>query len=405
MLLRTLNDAQLTYCTNVHPGESLPEVRALVRRHVAAVKQAVTPDAPFGVGLRLSAAAAYALNDPGELAPFRSELESLGLYCFSFNGFPYGAFHGQRVKEAVYLPDWCDPERVRYTQALAKVLGQLLPVGVSGSISSVPGCFKPRVAGPATLASMARGMIETVATLVDIARTSGRHLALALEPEPECALETSADAVSFFETYLYGREAREQLVEAADVEPHEAERLLRRHLGVCLDTCHAAVEFESPLEAYRGLLAAGVGVPKVQLSAGLRLPDRAPERLAALREFAEGVYLHQTVVRDDTGLHRYLDLPDALANAERHPASAEWRVHFHVPIFLADLGLFESTQADLLPLLDELSRASDCPHLEVETYTWDVLPEQYRSEEVDVAIARELRFVIDALSRATASVQ
>jgi hypothetical protein len=402
MLLRTLNDAQLTYCTNVHPGETLPAVRALLHKHVRAVKQAVAPEQPFGVGLRLAAAAADSLDNAEELLRFKSELEADGLYCFTLNGFPYGAFHATRVKERVYLPDWQAPERLRYTTVLARVLGELLPLGVKGSISTVPGCFKPNVNGPDSERVMANAMIDVVATLVDIARRQGRHIALALEPEPECFLETTDDALKFFEKYLFSRDGRQRLVESADIEPADAEGALRRHLGVCLDTCHASVEFEAPLQAWHKLQSAGIAVPKVQISAGLRLAEATPQALDALRAFSEGVYLHQTVVRSAGGvLTRYQDLPEALADAP--VAGSEWRVHFHVPIFLRELGVFESTQADLVPLLNELATVPDCPHLEVETYTWDVLPEQFRNVPIEDAIARELRFVQDTLRGALAA--
>lgn len=398
MLLRKLNDAQLTYCTNVHPGETLLAVREMLRQHVTAVKANVAPNERFGVGLRLAAAAADSLAEPAELERFKAELEGLGLYCFTLNGFPYGAFHATRVKERVYLPDWLDLERVRYTQVLARVLGELLPLGVSGSISTVPGCFKPNADSAEAERTMAANLIDTVAVLVDIARSSGRHIALALEPEPACFLETTEEAVRFFETRLFSREARERLVATADVQPTEAERLIRRHLGVCLDTCHASVEFESPLAAWRRLQASGINVPKVQISAGLRLAPSTPERVEALRGFADGVYLHQTVVQTEAGLARYLDLPEVLAKPSA--IGDEWRVHFHVPIFLRELGPFESTQPDLLPLLTELATVPDCPHLEVETYTWDVLPEQFRNVPLEEAIARELRFVQDTLASA-----
>lgn len=403
MLLRTLNDAQLTYCTNVHPGETLPLVRELLKRHVVAVKQAVAPEQPFGVGLRLAAAAADALSNTAELARFKAELEADGLYCFTINGFPYGAFHATRVKERVYLPDWQAPERRRYTEVLARILGELLPLGVNGSISTVPGCFKPNLNGPQSERAMAAAMVDVVAVLVDLARSRGCHVALALEPEPECFLETTDDALKFFETHLFSREARQRLVDVAGIDPADAERTLRRHLGVCLDTCHASVEFESPLDAWRKLQAAGVTVPKVQISAGLRLARATPEALDALRAFSEGVYLHQTVVRSAGRLERFVDLPEALAKAP--VTDAEWRVHFHVPIFLRELGLFESTQDELVPLLRELATVADCPHLEVETYTWDVLPPQFRNEPVEVAIARELGFVRDTLASALAAVR
>lgn len=395
MLLSDLNDAELTYCTNVHPGESLPSVKALLQRHVVSVKAAVAPSQRFGVGLRLAAAAADELRAPGELPRFKQQLESDQLYCFTLNGFPYGAFHGTRVKENVYLPDWRDPERARYTRVLVQILAELLPVGVKGSISTVPGCFRPNATSPDVARRMAESMIDIAALLVDVERERGQHIALALEPEPHCFLETTADALAFFEQYLFSREARQRLVDVAKLQPGQAEAALRRHLGVCLDTCHASVEFESPLDVWRQLATAGICVPKVQISAGLRLPSATPERLQALAAFENEVYLHQTVVRTAHGLERFLDLPEALASEQS--ASSEWRVHFHVPIFLRELGLFESTQSDLLPLLHELAHASDCPHLEVETYTWDVLPEEFRNVPIEEAIARELNFVQDTL--------
>src|SRR5688572_7341935 len=158
MLLSGLNDAQLTYCTNVHPGESLSAVRAALE-HVAAVKRVMAPTRRFGVGLRLAAEATHALVAPEELRRFREELEQQGLYCFTINGFPYGAFHGTRVKELVYLPDWLDVERVRYTQNLAHVLAELLPMGVAGSISTVPGCFRPKATGADAERRMVSGLI------------------------------------------------------------------------------------------------------------------------------------------------------------------------------------------------------------------------------------------------------
>jgi hypothetical protein len=300
------------------------------------------------------------------------------------------------------LPDWLAPERARYTKVLAHVLAELLPAGVKGSVSTVPGCFKPNAKGAVVERAMALAMVDVVASLVEIERQKGCEVALALEPEPECFLETTADAVRFFEQHLLSDDACQRLASATRVEPSEAERLVRRHLGVCLDTCHASVEFETPLEAWRRLKSAGIAVPKVQISAGLRVPEATPEHLQALEAFAEGVYLHQTVVRSEAGLTRYLDLPDALASDAA--LRAEWRVHFHVPIFLRDLGVFESTQSELLPLLQELARTGDCPHLEVETYTWDVLPEAFRNVPVEQAIVRELRFVEAAMNDAVSAV-
>ena len=95
----------------------------------------------------------------------------------------------------------------------------------------------------------------------------------------------------------------------------EAERLLRRHVGVCLDACHASVEYERPVMALQKLRSAGIAVPKIQLSAGLRLGRATPEALAELRAFDDGIYFHQTVVAESDGdggaprrLQRFVDL-------------------------------------------------------------------------------------------------
>jgi sugar phosphate isomerase/epimerase len=396
----------LTYCTNIHPGENWPEVRDNVERYATAVKRSVAPDRPFGVGLRLSAAAADALARPGELDAFRDSLDEQGLYVFTLNGFPYGPFHGQPVKERVYLPDWLDPERLRYTDRLATLLAALLPDGMEGTVSTVPGAFAPRVGGEADEARMAEMLVRHAATLHRIREETGKRIALALEPEPCCHLETSVDAVGFWERHLFAPRAIRSLAAHTGMADGASEAFLREHLGVCLDACHLAVEWEEPAAALDRFRRAGIRVPKVQLSAGLRAEIAGPDdpRLDALEAFADPVYLHQVVERRGDGrLVRYLDLPEALARARAEPEGArEWRVHFHVPLFRERLGPFTNTQPWLGELLDRLRGEPEMPHLEVETYTWDVLPERFRREDVTDAIARELRWVMERLEGAPA---
>lgn len=401
----------LTYCTNIHPGETWPEVRENIERYVLAVRDRVAGGRPFGVGLRLSAEAARALALPEELRAFKSFLAENNLYVFTINGFPYGAFHGTRVKERVYLPDWREDERVRYTTELAEILAEILPPGsaMEGSVSTVPGCFKARASESAGGADgsnraeseMAERIVRHAAALHGIKERTGRTIALALEPEPCCFLETTAEAVDFFQQRLFSRAARDLLHAIAGVPLAACEEVLRRHIGVCLDACHAAVEFEEPGEAIRALRAAGIRIPKIQLSAGLRVPRADPESLRALEPFAEGVYLHQVVARRGDALTRYTDLPEAIASATSRDASEEeWRVHFHVPLFREALGPFENTQPFLRELLGIQARDPLTCHLEVETYTWDVLPEEHRGEDVVSAVARELQWVIDRLPTA-----
>ncbi|MGI9435617.1 MAG: metabolite traffic protein EboE [Geminicoccaceae bacterium] len=400
---RAADAAHLTYCTNIHAGETWDEIFSRISEHLPAVKAATSADQPFGLGLRLSAIATDVLAAPARLAEFQAFLEEGGYYVFTINGFPYGPFHGQRVKEQVYQPDWSRDERLVYSDAMADLLAALLPDGMDGSISTVPGTFKPLASAPGMVDRITDNLIRHAAKLVDIERTSGKTIALALEPEPYCFLETIEETVRYFEGHLFGRNAVLRLGELAGLSAPAAETALRRHLGVCYDVCHAAVEYEDPRGSIEALSAAGIGIPKLQLSAALRISEVTSKTPAALQAFDEPVYLHQVIERRGEELIRFLDLPDALAAVDQaigadQAIGNEWRVHFHVPIFLDELEHFSTTQDFLRAILELHRKQPISPHLEVETYTWDVLPEAYRGVEVSTAIARELNWVRNALS-------
>ncbi len=400
MKLAAPGGPHLTYCTNIHPGETWAEVRANLERHVVRVKAAVAPDRPFGVGLRLSAVAAAALAEAQELERFRSFLHDHGLYVFTINGFPYGPFHGTRVKEDVYLPDWLDDARLQYTDQLAELLAALLPDGLEGTVSTVPGAFKGRVRGAADEARMAEVMVRHAAGLHRLRERTGRMVSLALEPEPCCHMETVDETVRFFEGHLFAAPTVALFGRLTGLGHGESEAALRRHLGVCFDACHMAVEFEDAAAGLAAFRKAGIRIGKVQVSAGLRVRMDPGDRalVAALRPFAEGVYLHQVVERRDGRLVRYLDLPEALEAAARDGGGVrEWRIHFHVPLFREELGPFASTQDYLRGVLELLRHEAHTPHLEVETYTWDVLPEAFRREDIVAAVARELQWVLGVL--------
>ncbi len=386
----------LTYCSNIHPGETWDRVRDNLGHFLPLIKGQIAPEQEFGIGLRLSAAAADTLREPAVLAEFQDVLATAGLYVFTLNGFPYGPFHGTRVKEEVYLPDWQDEERLRYSNTLADLLLALLPPdpALEGSISTVPGAFKPWATTAAARERISELLLRHVAHLATIRARSGRTIVLALEPEPCCLLETADEVVAFFENHVFTSTAPGRLMSLTGLSKAAAEAALRRHLGVCLDLCHAAVEFEEPHDCLALLRAAGIHIAKVQISAGLRIPVVSPESAQRLRPFAEGVYLHQVVERDgNRRLRRYVDLPEALDQLSRSDEPREWRVHFHVPIFHDDLGPFSSTQPFIREMLALHRVEPIAPHLEVETYTWDVLPEHYRGEPVENAIVRELNWV------------
>jgi hypothetical protein len=388
----------LTYCSNIHPAESWAEVRANIEHYFPAVRNRVAPGEKFGIGLRLSARAARELGRGDALAEFREFMAANRLYVFTINGFPYGTFHGTRVKEEVYLPDWRDEERLRYTDELAELLVQLLPDGVEGSVSTVPGAFKPAMHGAADVVNIAENMLRHVAKLVEIKSRTGRHIALAIEPEPHCFLETIDESVRFFKERLFSARAQRRLGELTGLEPDAAASALRNHIGLCLDLCHAAVEFEDAAGCVRALQEAGIRVTKLQISAGLRLPQLSAHAVSALQQFDDPVYLHQVVEKGPDGVKRYADLPEALATAKGKPDGREWRVHCHVPIFMDNLGAFSSTRSFIAEVLAIHKRHPISGHLEVETYTWSVLPEHLRAGGMEQAIARELNWVKETLA-------
>jgi hypothetical protein len=395
---RLPGEPQLTYCTNIHAGESWPEIAASLDAHVPAIKAAVSPAAPFGVGLRLSRIAATSLAEPATRESFRDQLARLGAYVFTLNAFPYGPFHGTRVKEHVYEPDWGTDERLAFTKDSAKFLAGFLPEGGYGSISTVPGAFKLASAAPGAVEAIVGRLLQIAADLVRLERDTGRTIALALEPEPCCLLETAEEALAFFQDRLLAPDSVARVAALVDLGTGAAEAALRRHLGICYDVCHAAVEFEDPVAALRTLIGAGISIPKIQLSAAMRVPHMTRNHLARLRRFDTGVYLHQVVVRNGH-LRRFVDLPEAFRAYDLGEAEGEWRIHCHVPVFLSDLGELESTQDALVSVLRAIKAESLSPHLEVETYTWDVLPDHLKTSSKAHDIAREVGFVLEELSR------
>jgi hypothetical protein len=382
----------LTYCSNIHPGETWEAIDNALRTSLPRIREILGYRDAMAVGLRLSAAAAADLEQHAVLDLFREFLREGNYYVFTINGFPYGAFHGERVKERVYLPDWRTRERLEYSNSLARILAALLAErqDIEGSVSTVPGAFRAAARGGGDATTIAMNVLRHAAFLVRLGKQTGTAVALAIEPEPACLIETTDDAVEFFSKYLFDP----SLVSSVSIETGTPLAVddIRRHVGICLDACHVAVEFEDSGDVLRKLSAAGIRILKVQVSSALRLERQDAGALSrSLTRFADDTYLHQVVENSATGRIHFADLPDALAAAARDPGiHRDWRVHFHVPIFLDAMQGFETTQRDLLALLGALKREPACRYLEIETYTWDVLPPEYRTTDVCTAIAREL---------------
>jgi len=388
----------LSYSTLVHAGDTWDEMRASLTTYVPRVKARLSPDRPFGVSLRLAAAAAETLvADRDECERLAAFLETEDLYVYTVNAFVYGGFKGQIVKERVYEPDWQTEERVRYTTQVADVLAQISPGAVQPSIQTAPMGFKPKASGPHVVAAYRANVLRVGAHLVEIEQRTGKVITLAIEPEPHCFLETTDDAIDFFERHLYTGSAARELAKLTRLPISEANAALRRHIGVVFDIGHQAVEFEEPVAALQKLFDAGIPVFKLQLAAALRLPTVTAEDVARLRRFAGTIYLTQTVERRDGALTRYLNMEDAFAAWDSDPGPREWRVHFHVPIFLPDLGDVQTTRFAIEAALELHKRQPLSRQLEVETYTWDVLPSELKSGDIVEYVSRELEWAREQL--------
>lgn len=381
----------LSYCTNVHPGNSVSEVIEGINNYTAKVRQQL--DAPMAAGLWLARNVVEELRDEAALEQLAQALWQNDLSCHTLNAFPFGDFHSHRVKEQVYLPDWNCEDRLGYTRSCARVLAQLLPEGSEGSISTVPLGGRMNPTEPDFHALCFRNLIKLAGDLKRLHEETGRKIRLAIEPEPLCEMSSTADStVPLFRL----------LFEMAEATSHlEA---VQEHIGLCFDVCHQAVEFEEIPRSFDQIEDAGIRINKIHITNAieLRKPAENSDGRKMLLEFVEPRYLHQTFARfADGSIHNRLDLePDDIT---RQPAddflrAEAWRVHFHVPVFAETLGPLHTTRDDLIAALRKVHMLEHAPHLEVETYTWPVMPGEQSEGNLANQITRELQSASQLIS-------
>ena len=379
-------DQPLGYCTNVHAGADLQTTRQNLQQHALGVKNIVSPDAPMGIGLWLSASAAAKLRQDEQFDDFRDWLTDSGLVPYTMNGFPFGDFHQEIVKHDVYQPTWSEPSRQAYTADLINLLDRLLPAEQEATISTLPICWGTPAPAEADLQQAAQHLLELAEQLRQLEEESGRCISICLEPEPGCYLDRGEDIVNFFQNHL---------LSAGN------EETTRRYLRVCHDVCHAAVMFEPQAEVLNRYVNAGLQVGKVQVSSAVILPREVTNSadlasaLEQLAGFAEDRYLHQTVVQSSDGnsTRFYEDLRIALDEVDLAQAvGTEWRVHFHVPIYLETFAHLHTSRPDVETCLATCRQLGLDTSFEVETYAWGVLPSELQVPELATGIAREIEW-------------
>jgi sugar phosphate isomerase/epimerase len=379
----------LAYCTNIHRGQNWRQTLESLKKYTLAVRRQACPRRPFAIGLRLGNRAARELAVGTTLLEFKRWLKRNGCYIFSLNGFPFGRFHGASVKEYVYLPDWTSPERLAYTNLLFDLLAELVPDGVEGSVSTLPCSFKEFINSTGQTKLIRENLWRCVEHISRVSERTGKKLHLGLEPEPLCLLENSRETISFFEQMR---------------AEHMNDPRLGKFLGITYDCCHFAVEYEEARQALTAFQRAGIKISKIHLSSALKTLA-TPEARAALRKFADDVYLHQVIARSGRGkLEYFRDLLEALNSKSSRPAgqnskSPEWRIHFHVPLHARVIPPFQNTNDHLLGVLDWLAEnPGACSHLEMETYTWEVLPPPLKSRSVVRQLAAEYDWILTRLA-------
>lgn len=388
-----LSTLPLCYCTNVHPGLTIADVLAGLDRYTLPVRERFSH--PLAAGLWLASPVASELaGSTASLSAFREALVARRLTCHTLNAFPHGNFHGGRVKDQVYLPDWCAPARATYTRQCATILSEILPSDVAeGSISTLPLGFKPHAKPDDFEQQCIASLLDLARFLDDLRQRTGKTVRLAIEPEPSCTLETTAEAITFFD----------RLLNVADGRSLGA--VAREHLGICFDICHQAVEFEDVAASIKAIDDAGIRINKVHVSCAIQIdrPRDNDAARAALRRYVEPRYQHQTTARTAAGaVVQVLDLSHELLDAPP-PAfrdAAAWRVHFHVPISADRIGPLATTRAALPPTFAAIAALDYAPHLELETYTWEIMPTSGDPVDLVSALTEELLTARDLIEAA-----
>ncbi len=393
--MQVKQDLHLTYCTNIHPGQDWKSTFDSIKANVPVIKKSTCGEENFGLGLRLSNKASEELDHGNNFSEFQKWLKDNAVYVFTMNGFPYGNFHDERVKDLVHAPDWTTPERLGYSKRLFRQLSELLPEGMAGGISTSPISYKywhkSKEDAKRAFETGARQLVQLVNYLVYLEETTGKYMHLDIEPEPDGLLENSDEVLSFFSDYLLpiGIPFLEKQLGSTSLE---AEALLKKYITVCYDICHFSLAYEEPRDTFLKFKAKDILIGKIQVSAALKIIfNGANDEVVweELSKFNEPTYLHQVTEEIGGSVKTYSDLPEVLNNRGTH---RELRAHYHVPIFLEKYGSLFSTQDHILKTINYIQEHPVCEHLEIETYTWDVLPSDLK-QDLSESIVREIEWL------------
>ncbi|MCX7885948.1 MAG: hypothetical protein N3B01_01645 [Verrucomicrobiae bacterium] len=337
------------YALNVFPYQTATELWDCLRRDVLQLKALASPHEPLPIELRLSE---QLLRELRPHAPaLKTFLLEHDLPLVTINAFVMSAFHGQRIKEGVFLPAWHESDtRLRFTNACLDLLVEI--AGTCGqpaaeiilSVSAPFGALKP-----ATMAAVAPNILRCAEHAAELQPPC----MLALEPEPGLCVETTAEVVEFFERFV----------------PEK----LRQSLGVNFDLAHQLVQFEDLAESVATLQRHRIRIAKIHVSNAVELTGWEPPA-------SDSIYLHQVCGVDASGHKTFFALD---SNVAPPPDVVRFRIHHHRPVCPPPEGTtLREVELFLLQTLPAIP--SPVPAI-VETYTT-------RRQVIETA-ARELAWV------------
>ncbi len=391
----------LTYCSNIHTGEGWQEHFSELKKNIPDIKKAVCPDAPMGIGLRLANQASIDLLESQNLEIFKKWLAENDCYVFTMNGFPYGGFHDVVVKDQVHAPDWTTQSRVDYTNRMFEILAKILPETMTeGGISTSPLSYRFWWNNSDELMQATKTATQNILSVLDnlliIKNTTNKILHLDIEPEPDGILENSTEFIAWYKNILLPMGEKHFMNKG--FSKSDSQEIIRTHIQLCFDICHFGVSYEEPQEVVDKLIIEDIRVGKIQISSALKIDfsDDDMAKIEAIAQYDEPTYLHQVIAKKTDGsFEKFRDLKPALDDFEAGKY-LEWRVHFHVPLFLEKYNLLLSTQSEIVKTLNIQKQKPFTNHLEIETYTWGVLPAEFQVP-LNESIVREIAFIEKAL--------
>lgn len=384
-----ISDFNLTYCTNIHPSETWEETFEELQKHLPKIKSEVSPNQKMGLGLRLSNISVLECGNDATLKKFTNWLLDSDLYVFTANAFPFGSFHHAKVKDNVHTPGWSTKERLQYSKNFATILTKLPCIAAEQSMSTSPLSYthwhKTETEKNNIKNESAKNLLEMVFFLHDLETKTGRYIHLDIEPEPDGLIENNDEFITFYT----------QILLPLAIKNHaDGEKLVRRYIALCYDICHYAIMYENHALAIQKLITNGIKIGKIQISSALKVTFTNQNKnaiVAQISKFVESTYLHQVVqLNKDNSYTHFTDLNIAIQSINEN--ALEWRVHFHVPIFDVSFEAISSTQLDILEVLQLNKKLQFCQHLEIETYTWDILPGSQK-KPLSQSIVQEIQWV------------